>query len=254
MSAIKPRDILLKQTKKGNLNINLTNFRNPKMPLILILVECGLELIPKHLRDYPSVKKNLSSKIYSSQLLDNALHHSAMKKLENSEKRGRPDITHLCLLNALGSPLNKTGNLKLFIHTVNNRIFEFNSEIRIARNYNRFKGLMAKLLIDNGIIVNGNQLISQFKGNISNLVNTFKSPEISLLSSKGKLIKEYNQLFKEDSSKNIVCIIGGFQKRTYSGEILKLSKNVISLSKYSLDAWVVMSKIINFYELYHKIT
>ncbi|MDX1798388.1 MAG: 16S rRNA methyltransferase [Candidatus Lokiarchaeia archaeon] len=224
------------------------------MPLILILVECGLELIPKQIRDHPSVKKNLSSKIYSSQLLDNALHHSAMKKLANSEKRGRPDIAHLCLLNALGSPLNKTGNLKLFIHTIKNRIFEFNPEIRITRNYNRFKGLMAKLLIDSSINVNGSQLISQFNGNISTLINTFKTPDISLFSSKGKFIRDYKQLFKEDFSKNIACIIGGFQKRNYSEEILKLSKNIISLSKYSLDAWVVISKIINFYELYHNIT
>ncbi|GAG78389.1 unnamed protein product, partial [marine sediment metagenome] len=31
--------------------------------------------------------------------------------------------------------------LSLFIHTINNKIYEFNPEIRIARNYNRFKGL-----------------------------------------------------------------------------------------------------------------
>ena len=112
---------------------------------------------------------------------------------------------------------------------------------------------MAKLLIDNGINVNGNQLISQFKGNLYTLINMFRNPDISLFSIKGKLIQDYKQLFKEDSSKNHVCIIGGFQKRYYSEEVLKLSKNSISLSKYSLDAWVVISKIINFYELTHNI-
>jgi len=30
-----------------------------------------------------------------------------MKKLRESEKRGRPDIVHFALLEALGSPLNK---------------------------------------------------------------------------------------------------------------------------------------------------
>ncbi len=223
------------------------------MPLIMVLVDCGLELIPKHIRGHPAVKKNFSSHIYSSQLLDNALHHSAMKKLANSEKRGRPDITHLCLLNALGSPLNKSGNLKVFIHTINNRIFQFNSKIRIARNYNRFKGLMAKLLIDNNIDVNGNQLISQFEGNLHTLINKFKKPEIYLFSSKGDLIKDCRDIFIDDPSKNIMCIIGGFQKSNFSEEVLKSSKNVISISHYKLDAWVVISKIINFYELYHNI-
>ncbi|GAG78396.1 unnamed protein product, partial [marine sediment metagenome] len=55
------------------------------------------------IRKHSAVRKNLSSQIYASQILDNALHHSAMKNLKNSEKRGRPDITHLCLLN----PLNR---------------------------------------------------------------------------------------------------------------------------------------------------
>jgi len=88
------------------------------MPLIIILVECGIELIPKEIRNHSAIRKNLLSHTYSSQILDTALHHSAMKNLRNSEKRGRPDITHLCLLNALGSILNKTGNLSLYIHTV----------------------------------------------------------------------------------------------------------------------------------------
>ncbi|NVM37726.1 MAG: hypothetical protein HWN81_19195 [Candidatus Lokiarchaeota archaeon] len=223
------------------------------MPLIIILVDCGIELIPKELRYHSTVRKNFSSQIYSSQLLDNALYHTAMKKLANSEKRGRPDITHLCLLNALGSPLNKAGNLKLFIHTINNKIFEFNSEIRIARNYNRFKGLMAKLLIDNGITVNGTPLISRFEGNLYTLINELKNPDVYLFSSKGELIKDYKDLLINDLSKNKVCIIGGFQKSNFSEEVLKLSKNVCSISKFSLDAWVVISKIINFYELYHNI-
>ncbi len=223
------------------------------MPLIIVLVECGLELIPKQIRNHPAVKKNLSSRIYSSQLLDNALHHSAMKNLKNPEKRGRPDIAHLCLLNALGSPLNKTGNLKLFIHTVNNKIFEFNPEIRIARNYNRFKGLLAKLLIDGNINVNGNQLISQFEGNLQTLIDKFTDPEIFLLSSKGALINDYNKLFYGDSTKELLAIIGGFQKSNFSDEISELSNNVISISKHSLDAWVVISKFINWYEFYHKI-
>ncbi|MCP4762410.1 MAG: 16S rRNA methyltransferase, partial [archaeon] len=130
-------------------------------PLTIILAECGLELIPKTIRKYSSVQRNLSSKNYSSQLLDNALHHSAMKDLKDFEKRGRPDILHACILNALGSPLNKSGKLNLYIHTTNDKIFKFNPEIRIARNFNRFKGLVAKLLMESEIIADGTPLITQ---------------------------------------------------------------------------------------------
>ena len=224
------------------------------MPLTIILVECGIELIPKEIRNKPSVKNNFSRQIYASQLLDNALHHTAMKNFKNSEKRGRPDITHLCLLNALGSPANKSSKLNLFLHTTNNKVFEINPEIRIARNYNRFKGLMAKLLIDGDINVNGNHLISQFEGGLQKLINIFKNPEIIIFSSKGELILDYSKLFDINLTKEIVAIIGGFQKNNFSDEVLELSRNVISISKYPLDAWVVVSKIINFYEIALKIS
>ncbi|MHA2036571.1 MAG: 16S rRNA methyltransferase [Promethearchaeota archaeon] len=218
------------------------------MPLIIILVECGIELIPKEIRNHPAVRKNFSSQLYSSQLLDTALHHSAIRNLENPEKRGRPDITHLCLLNALGSPLNKSGNLDLYIHTINGKIYKFNPEIKIARNYNRFKGLMAKLLIEGDIKVNGTPLISEFKGEIHDLIKKFNSSKVLLFSNRGKLIQDHNELFSGDISEETVVIIGGFQKSTFSDSILGLSNNSISISKYSLDAWVVISKIINFYE------
>lgn len=225
------------------------------MPLIIILAECGLELIPKQIRSHPAVRQNVSQSNYSSQLLDNALHFSAMKNLKNIEKRGRPDITHACLLNALGSSLNKSGNLILFIHTIHDLIFKINPEIRIARNYNRFKGLMAKLMIDRSINVKVNNmpLISQVDGNFEDLISEYKNPEIILLSNRGKLIKNYEQLFPKDLMRNIIVIIGGFQKSTFSKKINAISNKFISLSKYPLDAWVVISKIINFYELSHNL-
>jgi len=222
------------------------------MSLTIILVDCGLEIIPKQIRRNPSISRSISKKNYSSQLLDNALHHSAMKNLKNFEKRGRPDITHLCLLNALGSPLNKQKKLKLYIHTIHNKIFEINPDIRIARNYNRFKGLMAKLLIEERIATEDSILISSVNENLQNLINKFENSELLLFSHKGRLVKTYRDLFSEDSNKNYVAVIGGFQKNTFSKEILQLSENLISLSDYSLDAWIVVSKITNYYEIIHE--
>ncbi len=222
------------------------------MSLTIILVDCGLEIIPKQIRRNPSISRSISQKNYSSQLLDNALHHSAMKNLKNFEKRGRPDITHLCLLNALGSPLNKLEKLKLYIHTIHNKIFEINPDIRIARNYNRFKGLMAKLLIEERIATEDSILISSVNENLQNLINKVKNSEILLFSHKGRLIKTYRDLFSEKSNKNYVAVIGGFQKSTFSKKILQLSENLISLSEYSLDAWIIVSKIINYYEIIHE--
>jgi len=219
------------------------------MPLVLILAECGVELIPKEIRNEPSIKKQIKDDNYPSQLLDTALHHSSMKSLEDYQKRGRPDILHLCLLNALGSPLNKHKNLKVFFHTASNDIFEVHPEIRIARNYNRFKGLMGKLLIEGEISADGKKLISKFDGNLDDLIKSFKKPEIMILSSIGELIKTPKELFISDSSKNYIAFVGGFQKGGFSEDILALAEDTISISKFPLDAWVVVNKVINLYEL-----
>jgi rRNA small subunit pseudouridine methyltransferase Nep1 len=223
------------------------------MPLIIIFVECGIELIPQNLEKFSSIRRKLSSQNYSTLILDNALHHSAMRILKNFEKRGRPDIAHICLLNALGSILNKKGYLKIYIHTINNRIFEINPVIRIAKNYNRFKGLMGKLLIDGAIKSENEYLISQFEGDLEKLISSFEKPEVLLFSRKGKQIKNFNDLFNNDIDKNYIAIIGGFQKGSFSKEIMKLSENLVSISKYPLEAWIVTCKIISFYEIFNKI-
>lgn len=223
-------------------------------PLTIILADCGLELIPKHIRKHSAIQRNISSKNYSSQLLDNALHHSAMKDLKSFEKRGRPDIVHACLLNALGSPLNKSGNLNLYVHTFNDKLFKFNPELRIARNFNRFKGLMAKLLIDGEIAANGTPLITQIDASLKDLIARINKPEIILLSSKGKLVKTSQEMFNKEISLEHVIIIGGFQKKGFSKEILSLSANLISISKFPLDAWNVVGKVITYYEITHDIT
>jgi rRNA small subunit pseudouridine methyltransferase Nep1 len=219
------------------------------MPLTIILAECGLELIPEEINKHPAIQRNLKRENFSSLLLDNALHHSAMVKLKDVGKRGRPDITHSCLLNALGSPLNKSNNLKLYIHTLNNKIFEINPQIKIARNYNRFKGLMAKLLRENEIRIKELLLISQFNGNLMDLVKSFKKKEIVIFSSRGELIKYHLDLFDKDSTKNYIAIIGGFQKGYFGEEVLNLSDRIISISNYSLDAWIIVNKIVSFYEI-----
>jgi rRNA small subunit pseudouridine methyltransferase Nep1 len=219
------------------------------MPLTIILAECGLELIPLAIRNHPSIQKNVKKDSYSSKLLDNALHHSAMDLLKDKTKRGRPDITHICLLNALGSPLNKSGNLNIYIHTVNNIIYEINPEIKIARNYNRFKGLMAKLLMEDEIKADNLLLISRIKKNLSELLKSIGSEEIILFSSKGELVNNHSDLFEKNNPKNYIGIVGCFQKGLFSDEILSLSDKIMSISQYHLDAWVALSKVIGFYEI-----
>ena len=55
----------------------------------------------------------------------------------------RPDVTHQCLLTILDSPLNKNGNVKVFIRTYENVLIHIDSATKIPRTYKRFAGLFA---------------------------------------------------------------------------------------------------------------
>jgi rRNA small subunit pseudouridine methyltransferase Nep1 len=221
------------------------------MPLTLILVEAGVELIPKKLRGHPSVKKNLNMRNYTSQLLDNALHHSAMRKLKDYSKRGRPDVAHVCLLNALGSPLNKKGLLRIYLHTVNGKIYEINSNIRIARNFNRFKGLMAKMILDGQIKTKKEILLAEWDASLSELIESFKNREVVVFSKHASRVESFTKVFPRDPQKHYIALVGCFQKTSISDPIKKMGDRHISISEFSLDACVVVSEILTYYSISH---
>jgi len=95
--------------------------------LQLVFVEAALELVPPEILGHPSVRRNAKrrGKRPEETLLDRSLHHFAMDRLPDSEKRGRPDIIHFCLLEAMGSPLNRAGLLRVWMSTRDGRLVEF---------------------------------------------------------------------------------------------------------------------------------
>lgn len=68
------------------------------------------------------------------------------KKLKRDPKDFRPDICHQELLALIDSPLNKAGQLQVYVRTNKNVLFEVNPSIRIPRTYKRFSGLIVQLL------------------------------------------------------------------------------------------------------------
>ncbi|MEM4363521.1 MAG: hypothetical protein QXT90_05715, partial [Candidatus Caldarchaeum sp.] len=85
--------------------------------LFLLLVEAAVETVPEEIQNHPAVLKDAGrrGKKPSQVLLDRSYHHWAMKTLKDGQKRGRPDIVHFSLLEALGSPLNMKGLLETYV-------------------------------------------------------------------------------------------------------------------------------------------
>lgn len=80
------------------------------------------------------------------ELLSADTHSKILKKNNKNAADYRPDIVHRALLVLLDSPLNKAGQLKIYVHTTKNVLIEVNPKVRIPRTYKRFAGLMVQLL------------------------------------------------------------------------------------------------------------
>ncbi len=220
---------------------------NSKTPLTIAIVEAGLELVPKELWREPGVistarrRKKKPGEI----LLDMSLHYHAMKKyLRDWFKRGRPDIVHVMLLNALSSPLNIEGLLRIYIHTIQGLLIWVNPSTRIPRNYNRFVGLMEQLLIEGQVPTKTDKpLMKVLELDLKKFINEENFSEVILMDERGEHMKldEFSRLVTSNKS---LVMIGGFQRGTFSQYIESLATRKISIYPKSLDAWVVISRVI----------
>ncbi|KON28579.1 hypothetical protein AC481_01510 [miscellaneous Crenarchaeota group archaeon SMTZ-80] len=221
------------------------------MSLLFVLAESALEMIPKEISKHPSVSQIAKKRGIDLryQLLDRSYHHRAIKCLKNPKKRGRPDIIHMTLLDILGTPLNKKGLLKTYIHTTDNHVIEISSKIRLPRNYNRFVGLIEQLYKLKKVPQDGEFLLSLYKESLENLINRLKPSRVFALSTIGKLkrVREIGKMLpKEDKP---LIIIGGFPHGHFKKETLNLADDIISIGGEVLDASIVASRIIYEYEV-----
>lgn len=221
------------------------------MVLTFVLVESALELVPKELSNHPAIVSHARRKGIAPKeiLLDRSLHHYAMEVLRNSKKRGRPDIVHMTLLEVLGSSLNDEGLLRTFVHTINDRLIEIPSKVRLPRNYNRFMGLFEQLFRLGKVPKEGKYLLSIHKETLKSLIERLNPSKVVAFSTIGRfetLRSVGRQIVKE--AKPLV-IVGGFPHGHFTNETLNLTDDIISIDKEVLEAHIIASRIIYEYEV-----
>ena len=218
--------------------------------LILILAESALETVPRGLWNHPAVKRH--SKRHGKPpefiLLDRSYHHPAMKKLEESEKRGRPDIVHFALLEALGSPLNREGLLQVYVHTLNDHVITVNPEARLPRNYDRFVGLLEQLFELRRVPSRGKTLLKLESKTLPQLLDEVEPDYVMAFSRKGSpntLEEAISRLLDKEGP---AVIIGGFPHGHFSETTIKLASEVVSIDPEMLETWTLTSRVIYEYE------
>lgn len=218
--------------------------------LNLIIAEAALETIPEPILKHPAIIKDASKRGKDPQeiLLDRSYHHKAMENIDNSWKRGRPDIAHYCLLEALGSPLNKEKKLATFLHSITNLVFDFDPSIRLPRNCVRFKGLIEQAIRLGKVPLNGKSLISVTERRLEEIVEDVNPTFTIALSTLGKKenIEEVASILK--SEEKPLLIIGGFPSGHFSKKVVSIVDEVFCVYPKTLDAGLITGRILHEFE------
>ena len=216
--------------------------------LSLILAESSLEMVPTEIQNHPSVishSKKLG-KSPSNILLDNSWHYAAMKRIQNENKRGRPDIVHFSLLEACSIPLYFEKKLTIYIHTLNDKVIKVGDDIHLPKSFHRFAGLIEKLFYEKRIESEGNTLLEMTDMSFPELVETINPKNVVGLSSMGKP-SSYAQVGKSLNEDSCI-VIGGFQKGHFSDSTKNKIDNLVSIDSHSLESHVVTARILYEYE------
>jgi rRNA small subunit pseudouridine methyltransferase Nep1 len=218
--------------------------------LSLILAESSIELVPNELVHSAAILKWAQKKRKDphSLILDQTYHHSAILRLgPRGTARGRPDIAHLSLLLALGSPLNLTGGLRCYVHTRDNNIIKVDSRARLPRNTDRFTSLLEQLFQEKVVPPTGRPLMSIKPGSLGDLLDEISGVVIAL-TTKGdpKCMDEVARRLAEHHTP--VLLVGGFPRGHFSQETLSKAKESYRIHDLGLEAWTVVARAIYDYE------
>lgn len=215
-------------------------------PLILLLLEASLETVPPSIANHPAVIKTAKrrSKKPTEILLDVSLHYHAMKDLPRREKRGRPDIVHVSLLEALESPLCKRGLLRVAVHTIEGHAIFIDPSTRIPKNYNRFVGLIEQLFKYGKVPPQAEKPLLYIKTmTLNQLLQELGAKNLVLL----REVCEYKPLFevvKLAISEKAAIGIGGFPHGDFEEETIKVANYCYSIYSEPLSTLVVVSRVL----------
>ena len=214
----------------------------------LILAESSLELIPYELKHHPSVISHARKldKHPSEILLDNSWDFAAMKGIENEMKRGRPDLVHFSILEATTIPLYLQNKMKLYVHTLDDKVISFGNNVHIPKSYHRFAGVMEKLYQEKKITTKDDVLLEIEEKTFSELLDEINPSKILGFSTKG-VNSTYEKIAKDILDDSCI-VIGGFQKGHFSDLIENKITVLYSVGDESFEGHVIVARMLYEYE------
>ncbi|KAL9184553.1 hypothetical protein ACHAXT_012523 [Thalassiosira profunda] len=215
----------------------LTGAKSKSNRLIVLLDQAKLETVKNRRGNY--------------ELLNCDDHRDlCKKKLKRDPKEFRPDICHQELLALLDSPLNKSGNLQVYIRTSRNVLIELHPSVRIPRTYKRFAGLMVQLLHKMKIKAseNGTTLMKVIKNPFSQHLpvgtHVYGMSCQGTLYSPAGLAKALVPAAPEEGEAQVCFVIGAMAAGHVTTEDHPYIEKMISVSEYPLSGASAINRIL----------
>jgi rRNA small subunit pseudouridine methyltransferase Nep1 len=221
------------------------------LALTLVLAESAIELVPNQITGHSTVKRSALKKNKDPRrlILDQSYHHAAILRLEGGGVgRGRPDIAHLALLLALGSPLNMEGELRCFVHTRDDHVITVNPHARLPRNTDRFTSLLEQLYEKSAVPSSGTPLMSLRRESLTELLEALSSELVVALTMQGTPKPLQEVASEQAKAKKPVVLVGGFPKGHFSRNTTEAYSRKYQIDRRPLEAWTVVARTIYEYE------
>jgi rRNA small subunit pseudouridine methyltransferase Nep1 len=215
--------------------------------LHVVLADSELEQVPPEIANHKIIRwqARRRGRRPTELILNSSYHHRAMLGLPERERRGRPDIVHSCLLQALDSPLNHERLLSVHVHTRGNKVIRVDPSVSLPRTYSRFEGLIEQLFLLKAVPPEKPLLRLESMG-IAELLEELAPAKIITFSERGER-RKLHELF-EKAEDEVCAVIGGFPHGDFISPVERLADEVVSLYPEPLTAPVVVSRVITAYE------
>lgn len=229
--------------------------------LHLVLAEAAVELVPDELGGHPSVTKAAKSrnKKPTQTLLDDTLHHAAMKKAHERgrfpdlARRGRPDILHLGLHVAMDHRLNHQGGLRVWVHTRDDHRITVDPGTRLQRSQHRFYGLLESLYQHGAVPPQSEHpLLGIAPGfTLADTIAATKAKHVFLFDEAGEDCASHDALesrFQAARDDDTCLVVGAYPTGPLESDLSGLIKDpertihTIALGREPLTAWTVVGE------------
>ena len=168
-----------------------------------------------------------------------------MKKLRNGAKRGRPDIVHFALMEALSTPLYFENKLRVYVHTAGDKVIAVADNLRVPKSYFRFERLMVKLFLEGSVkSEDGAVLMEISDGTFQSLIQRIAPDKVIGLSTTGvrSSAEQVGRILA--AGDDTAVVVGGFPVGHLAETTTRHLGPTYSIAGMGLEAHVVIARVI----------